>query len=150
MTKFYWKLDKAARNILEAVSLALSLSEAEKSHLFKLHSGHNNQHRLLHYPPISTETLRKQVIARMAAHCDWRYACENGNAFSFLTPLTLKIVHLQYFSKTTVEDWSLKIRTIQAHSYQLRQFPAPWPSILGTCSKGSAMVRFFYRSEKIS
>lgn len=77
MIKFYWELDKAARRILEAVSLSLSLSEAEKSHLFELHSGHNNQLRLLHYPPIATETLRKQVMARMPAHCDWRYAYEN-------------------------------------------------------------------------
>ena len=77
MTKFYWELDKAARRILEAVSLALDLSEAEKSHLFKLHSGHNNQLRLLHYPPILTEKLRKQVMARMPAHCDWRYVHED-------------------------------------------------------------------------
>ena len=70
---FYWKLDKAAHRILEAVSLALGLTEAEKGYLFELHSGHNNQLRLLHYPPIPTEKLRKQVVARMPAHCDWRY-----------------------------------------------------------------------------
>ncbi|CAF9932147.1 hypothetical protein IMSHALPRED_008813 [Imshaugia aleurites] len=71
MTKFYWELDKAARRVLEAVGLALKLSEAEKGYLFDLHSGHNNQLRLLHYPPISTEKLRKNVVARMPAHCDW-------------------------------------------------------------------------------
>ena len=73
MTNFYWELNKAARRILEALSLALSLTEAEKDHLFDLHSGHNNQLRLLHYPPISTEKLRRNVVARMPAHCDWRY-----------------------------------------------------------------------------
>lgn len=71
MTEFYWKLNKAARRILEAVSLALGLTEAEKGYLFDLHSGHNNQLRLLHYPPIPTEKLRKQVVARMPVHCDW-------------------------------------------------------------------------------
>ncbi|CAD6585151.1 MAG: hypothetical protein ASARMPRED_002026 [Alectoria sarmentosa] len=71
MMTFYWKLDKAAHRILEAVSLALGLTEAEKGYLFELHSGHNNQLRLLHYPPIPTEKLRKQVVARMPAHCDW-------------------------------------------------------------------------------
>lgn len=77
MTKFYWELDKAARRVLEAVGLALKLSEAEKGYLFDLHSGHNNQLRLLHYPPISTEKLRKNVVARMPAHCDWRYVHES-------------------------------------------------------------------------
>ena len=76
MTKFYRKLDKAARRILEAVSLALSLTEAEKGYFLGLHSGHNNQLRLLHYPSIPTEQLRKQIVARMPAHCDWRYVYE--------------------------------------------------------------------------
>ena len=74
MMRFYWQLEKAARRILEAVSLALSLTPAEKDYLFDLHSGHNNQLRLLHYPPISTEKLRKYVVARMPVHRDWRYA----------------------------------------------------------------------------
>lgn len=89
MTKFYWELDRAAHRILEAVSLTLSLSEAEKGHLFNLHSGHNNQLGLLHYPPISTERLRNQVMARMPAHCDWWY--EHGKRGSIRHPLILKI-----------------------------------------------------------
>ena len=58
MNKFYWHLEKCARRILEAISLALNLTPADKDYLFDLHSGHNNQLRLLHYPPISTEKLR--------------------------------------------------------------------------------------------
>lgn len=71
--KFYWELNKAAYRVLEAVALGLSLNAADKKYLFDLHSGHNNQLRLLHYPPISAESLREQVVARMPAHCDWRY-----------------------------------------------------------------------------
>ena len=84
MTEFYWKLEKAARRILDAVSLALCLTKAEKDYLFDLHSGHNNQLRLLHYPPIPTEQLRKHVIARMPAHCDWRYVHQSCNPTSYL------------------------------------------------------------------
>lgn len=73
MVEFYWELDKAARRILQAISLALSLTEVEKEKLFDLHSGDNNQLRLLHYPSISTEKLRKNVVARMPTHRDWRY-----------------------------------------------------------------------------
>ena len=89
---FYWQLEKAARRILEAVSLALSLTPAEKDYLFDLHSGHNNQLRMLHYPPISTEKLRKNVVARMPAHRDWWYEDRTSHplAFLFSTPLTLK------------------------------------------------------------
>lgn len=79
MTEFYWKLDTPARRILEAISLALGLTEAEENYLLDLHSGHNNQLRLLHYPPIQTEKLREHVVARMPAHCDWRYVYSSRN-----------------------------------------------------------------------
>ena len=73
MVKFYWELHKAAHRILEAISLALSLSKTDKENLSRLHSGHNNQLRLLHYPQISVGEMRDQLVARMPAHCDWRY-----------------------------------------------------------------------------
>lgn len=80
MMNFYWELDEAARRVLEAVTLALRLTEAEKGYLFDLHSGHNNQLRLLHYPPISTKQLRKNVVARMPAHHDWRYVARKSHS----------------------------------------------------------------------
>ena len=88
MTTFYWQLEKAARRILEAVSLALKLTPAEKDYLFDLHSGHNNQLRLLHYPPISTEKLRKHVVARMPAHRDWRYEDRISHPLLFILHAT--------------------------------------------------------------
>ena len=96
MTALYWQLEKAARRILEAVSLALGLTPAERDHLFDLHSGHNNQLRLLHYPPISTEKLAKHVVARMPVHRDWRYEDRilSSAIFSFSTPLTLHAQHI--------------------------------------------------------
>ena len=39
--------------------------------MVKLHSGHNNQLRLLHYPPIEAEKLAQKVVGRMPAHQDW-------------------------------------------------------------------------------
>lgn len=53
------------------MSLSLELSEQEKGEFFEFHSGHNNQLRLLHYPPIEVEKLAQQVVGRMPAHQDW-------------------------------------------------------------------------------
>lgn len=57
--------------MLEAVSLGLKLTKEDHDRLFALHSGHNNQLRLLHYPPVEAEKLREEVIGRMPAHQDW-------------------------------------------------------------------------------
>lgn len=142
MMKFYWELDRAARRILEAVGLALGLTEAEKEYLVDVHSGHNNQLRLLHYPPIPTEKLRKNIVARMPAHRDWRYVLGfqshclpaglsfpvlSSSPFHFLSAfatLMRKTVHSQCSSKTTVAVWNLRIQTTQALSCPLRPFLA--------------------------
>ena len=76
MTKFYWELDKTAKMILEAMGLGLGLTDAEMKKLARLHSGQNNQLRLLHYPPIPAEKLEKKVVARMPPHQDWRYVSD--------------------------------------------------------------------------
>ena len=72
MKKFYWELDKAANMILRAMGLGLGLTDAEVEKLARLHSGQNNQLRLLHYPPIPAEQLENEVVARMPPHQDWR------------------------------------------------------------------------------
>ena len=70
-TKFYWHLEKAAKIIIEAIALGLHLAKDEKAEFIQLHSGHNNQLRLLHYPSIEVEKLRQQVMGRMPPHQDW-------------------------------------------------------------------------------
>ncbi|MCJ1226261.1 hypothetical protein MMC12_002911 [Toensbergia leucococca] len=70
-TKFYWELRKTAQMILEAFAEGLNLTEEEKKQIFRAHSGHNNQLRLLHYPPVPAGDLEKQIVARMPAHTDW-------------------------------------------------------------------------------
>lgn len=44
---------------------------SDPDHLLKFHSGHNNQLRLLHYPPIPAAMLESEQSARMPAHSDW-------------------------------------------------------------------------------
>lgn len=39
--------------------------------VLKFHSGHNNQLRLLNYPPIPAAQLESKSSARMEAHSDW-------------------------------------------------------------------------------
>ena len=72
MTSFYWELAKTSQNILRAFCIGLDLTNAEKDMMMHIHSGHNNQLRLLHYPPVPAGQLEKEVLARMPAHNDWR------------------------------------------------------------------------------
>lgn len=69
MNRFYWECFTAASDILRALAVGIGLEDAD--HILKLHSGHNNQLRLLHYPPIPAMALESQTTARMPAHCDW-------------------------------------------------------------------------------
>lgn len=69
MQEFYWDCDIIAKELLKAIGTGLELKEPE--YLLKFHSGHNNQLRLLHYPPIHAAELEKGTSTRMPAHSDW-------------------------------------------------------------------------------
>ena len=69
MTDFYWECNKASQEILKAIGTGMGLKDPE--FLLKFHSGHNNQLRLLHYPPIPAAQLENESSARMPAHSDW-------------------------------------------------------------------------------
>jgi isopenicillin N synthase-like dioxygenase len=69
MQEFYWECDKIAKELLKAIGTGLELKDPE--YLLKFHSGHNNQLRLLHYPPIRAAELENGTSARMPAHSDW-------------------------------------------------------------------------------
>jgi isopenicillin N synthase-like dioxygenase len=68
MTSFYWTCFEGANKILRALALGIGLDEG---HLLKFHSGHYNQLRLLHYPPIPARAIEESKMARMPAHTDW-------------------------------------------------------------------------------
>lgn len=69
MTNFYWECFKAGKEILNALAVGLDLEDED--YLVKRHSGHNNQLRLLHYPPIAAGDLEQERAARCPAHTDW-------------------------------------------------------------------------------
>lgn len=69
MTSFYWTCFEAAKRILRALALGIGLKDED--HLLNLHTGVNNQLRLLHYPPIPAEAIEGGKMARMPAHTDW-------------------------------------------------------------------------------
>ncbi|EEH07197.1 thymine dioxygenase [Histoplasma capsulatum G186AR] len=69
MMEFYWECFTVASDILRAISIGIGLGD--EHHLLKLHSGHNNQLRLLHYPPLPAAALENERYARMPAHTDW-------------------------------------------------------------------------------
>ena len=71
-TELYWRLSKLCMTILEAFADGLDLSEAEKVVVRGLHSGHNNQLRLLHYPPISEDKVGNEMLGRCPAHTDFK------------------------------------------------------------------------------
>ena len=69
MTDFYWVCWEASKRILRALALGIGLEDED--HLLKLHSGHYNQLRLLHYPPVPAEAVEGGKMSRMPAHTDW-------------------------------------------------------------------------------
>ncbi|KAK6200682.1 hypothetical protein LQW54_009643 [Pestalotiopsis sp. IQ-011] len=69
MAAFYGHCYDTAKEILRAVALGIGLEDED--YLLRFHSGVNNQLRLLHYPPVETEKLSSNALARMPAHSDW-------------------------------------------------------------------------------
>lgn len=68
MTTFYWTCWTTAQLILQAVAIGL---EIEEDLILKPHSGHYNQLRLLHYPPIRAGGIESGRFTRIGAHTDW-------------------------------------------------------------------------------
>lgn len=68
-TGFYWSCFDTAKELLRAMAVGIGLDDPD--YLLKFHSGENNQLRLLHYPPVETEKLSSNAMARMPAHSDW-------------------------------------------------------------------------------
>ena len=69
MTDFYWECHHAAEIILSAMALGIGL--ADENHFKSTHPGHNNQLRLLHYPPVPAANIEDRSATRMGAHSDW-------------------------------------------------------------------------------
>ena len=72
-THLFWELNKTTNAILDALIMSLKLTEKEAEAVRALHTGHDNQLRLLHYPSISSEMLANEKdIGRLGVHTDWR------------------------------------------------------------------------------
>lgn len=56
MNKFYWDCHGVADDILRAIALGIGLEDEE--YFVERHRGNDNRLGLLHYPPVSVETLR--------------------------------------------------------------------------------------------
>jgi isopenicillin N synthase-like dioxygenase len=68
----YWMLHATAMSILEALMMSLELNDQEMEEVKALHTGHDHQLRLLHYPPIGDDRAQDQYASRLGAHTDWR------------------------------------------------------------------------------
>lgn len=51
--------------------MAVGLELPDQDYFLNYHNGHNNQLRLLHYPPVPASDLETNKSARMPAHTDW-------------------------------------------------------------------------------
>ncbi|KAL2059081.1 hypothetical protein ABVK25_000373 [Lepraria finkii] len=69
MKDFYWQCHQTPETVLSAMALGIGLSD--QNHFRPTHPGHNNQLRLLHYPPVPAADIEKQLSTRMSAHSDW-------------------------------------------------------------------------------
>ena len=52
--------------------MSLDLTEEEADNVRALHTGHDHQLRLLHYPFIDSDMVKNQDISRLGAHTNWR------------------------------------------------------------------------------
>ena len=68
-TEFYWKCSEVAQEILRCIATGLGLDDAD--FFLKYCTGHHNQLRLLHYPPIPASDLEEGRAARISSHSDW-------------------------------------------------------------------------------
>ena len=69
--RFFWELNKTSQFILDALIESLNLSDSEAEAVRALHTGHDNQLRLLHYPPITDAMIGDETVGRLGAHTDW-------------------------------------------------------------------------------
>lgn len=69
MNEFYWECHENAKMILRAMAIGIGLSDED--YFLESHTGHHNQLRLLHYPPISAKQLEDKTKTRLDAHTDW-------------------------------------------------------------------------------
>ncbi|KAL8670378.1 MAG: hypothetical protein Q9168_005083 [Polycauliona sp. 1 TL-2023] len=69
MTNFYWHSWENAKMILKAMAMGIGLDDED--YFLHYHSGHENQLRLLHYPPVPAANVENDSSTRMAAHSDW-------------------------------------------------------------------------------
>lgn len=58
--------------VLDALIMSLELSEQEQNYVRNLHTGHDNQLRLLHYPPATQSQSKDLRQSRLGLHQDWR------------------------------------------------------------------------------
>ena len=53
--------------------MSLGFNHEEADYVRKLHTGHTNQLRLLHYPAMPQGASESGDQSRLGAHADWRY-----------------------------------------------------------------------------
>ncbi|KAM3417322.1 hypothetical protein BST61_g5574 [Cercospora zeina] len=68
-TSFYWSCNSIAQEILRCIAAGLDLPDED--FFVRYCSGHNNQLRLLHYPPIPASDIETGRAARISSHSDW-------------------------------------------------------------------------------
>ena len=52
-------------------AIALGIGLEDENFFRPAHTGHNNQLRLLHYPPVPAELIESKRATRLDAHSDW-------------------------------------------------------------------------------
>ena len=70
MEQFYLDCFDITKTIFQALTLGIELEQED--HLVKLHPPGNNQLRMIHYPAIPAEIIKKREASRMPTHADWR------------------------------------------------------------------------------
>ena len=77
MLSFQEKLNQLASQIFDALIMSLELPEAEAKNVRSLNKALENNVRLLHYPPVSSQLAAEGFLGRLGAHRDWRFVLKD-------------------------------------------------------------------------
>lgn len=82
-------LQDTCAKILDTLIMSVGFSTDEAEYVHRIHTGHDNHLRLLHYPPMHRDLLQSEGQSRLGAHKDWMsvilLSCDPYRSFSLIS-----------------------------------------------------------------
>ncbi|XDG08041.1 hypothetical protein ABKA04_007656 [Annulohypoxylon sp. FPYF3050] len=68
---YYWQMEDLSKVVLEAMLEGLGIDEEAKKYILKVHTGHQNGLRLMHYPSAHESTIDRSSLTWCPTHTDF-------------------------------------------------------------------------------